>query len=187
MKRFPQFTWNVTTVLFLVAVSICLAIVSGCSSNTVAPITEDTKAFDWLAEQGNGADADREPVRPMLDQTYSALIGPKGGVIPVQPKGQPNAVFIFPKDALKVEKLITITVKTEVTPFGNLLVYDCGPDGTVFDVPLQLVHPEPRGKTSASMYYFNEDKQQWELQETSVVKGADAVFHIYHFSKYGIQ
>ena len=38
---------------------------------------------------------------------------------------------------MKVGTLITVRATVLATPSGNLAIYDCGPNGTVFDVPLE--------------------------------------------------
>jgi hypothetical protein len=187
LKKSKHINQNVTTVLCLLALSLVMALVAGCSSNIVAPST-DSSSLSQLNSQVVPGQNSPEPRTFTTELTASGLIGSKGGVIVVAPQGSATmpAQFIFPQGALKTETMITIRASVLDTPSGRLVVYTCGPDGTVFDVPIQVVQPEQCGKTAASLYYFNEKTTQWELQETSPVKGGSAVFHIYHFSKYGI-
>jgi hypothetical protein len=190
LKKLNHINLNVTTVLCLLALSLVMTLVAGCSSNAVAPSTDSSSLsqLNWLNSKVVPGQDGPEPRTFATELTASSLIGPKGGVIVIAPQGSSMmpAQFIFPNGALKVETLITVRASLVETPFGNLVVYDCGPDGTVFDEPVLVVQSEPRGKTEASLYYFNEKTQQWELQETNPAKGGSAVFHIYHFSKYGI-
>jgi hypothetical protein len=188
LKKSHYLNLNFTTVLCLLALSLAMTLIAGCSSNSVAPTTENNNqnVADWLDSNLGTGQADCGPGPAMMDKTVSGLIGPKGGVLQVKLDGSLPAVFRFPAEALKVETLITIRASVVGMPSGSVVVYDCGPDGTVFDVPLEVVQPEPNGKSAASLYYFNEKLSQWELQETSPVKDRNALFHIYHFSKYGI-
>jgi hypothetical protein len=165
---------SILAVLF--AISISLAFISGCSQNAVAPVQDDLNQPRLGQLNSNLA----------TDKTVSGLIGPKGGLLLVKLDGSLPTVFRFPAGALKVETLITIRGYLLGSPRGTLAVYDCGPDGTVFDVPVELTQPMPPNKAEASLLYFNEKSMQWELQETSTVKNGSALFHIYHFSKYGI-
>ncbi len=165
-----------------------LAFVGGCTSNAVAPSTDNPSlsTLDWLNSSPTTGQADRCPIPFITDRIVSGLIGPKGGVLQVKLDGSIPAIFRFPQGALKTETLITIQATVLETPSGSLVVYDCGPDGTVFDVPLEVTQPEPPGKSAANLFYFNETSMQWELQETSPVQHGCAKLHIYHFSKYGI-
>ncbi len=185
MKKSRHMNPNVTTVLSVLAITLIMALVAGCTSNAVAPSTESSgqSTLTWL----NSTDqADRIPVPFMLDRTVSALIGPKGGILQLNLNGYMPVVFRVPAGALDEPTLITISALVVKSPGGEFVVYDCGPDGTVFNLPLQLLQPEPPGVTIANLFYFNETTSKWELQETSRVIGSVALFHIYHFSKYGI-
>ncbi|TFH58220.1 MAG: hypothetical protein E4G91_09610 [Candidatus Zixiibacteriota bacterium] len=188
MKRSPHHNWHVPTILVLLAISLSLAIVGGCTSNALTPENgnPNQSKLDWLNEFFNDGGADRGPSPFIMEETVSGLIGPKGAVLQLNLRGSLPIVFRFPAGALKVETLITIHAYILQSPFGNFMLYDCGPDGTVFDVPVEVLQPEPRGTTTASLFYFNETSMQWELQETSRVLNGTALFHIYHFSKYGI-
>jgi len=177
---------SILAVLF--AISISLAFVGGCTSNAVAPSTDNSilSTLDWLSSDITTGQADRSPKPPELDKIVSGLIGSQGGVLQVKLDGSTPAIFKFPKGALKTETLITIHASVLQSPYGDFVVYECGPEGTVFDVPLEVSQPMPPSKSAASLYYFNETTMQWEVQETSTVQHGAAKFHIYHFSKYGI-
>lgn len=188
MKRSPHHNWHVPTLLVLLAISMSLAFVGGCTSNAVAPSTDNPNlsTLDWLNSSPATGQADRCPISFMTDRTVSGLIGPKGGLLQAKLDGSVPTIFRFPAGALKVETLITIRVYREQMRFGTLEAYDCGPDGTVFDLPVEVTKPMPPGKDKASLFYFNEESMQWELQETAPVEKGAAKLHIYHFSKYGI-
>lgn len=165
---------SILAVLF--AISISLALVSSCSQNAVAPI-QDNPDQPALGGEGHG---------PITDITVSGLIGPDGGLLQVRLKGSLPTVFRFPKGALKVSTLITIRVYRAQMGSDSLDAYDCGPDGTVFDVPVEVTVPMPSRQDTASLFYFNETSMQWELQESSHVNNGVVKFNLYHFSKYGI-
>jgi hypothetical protein len=196
LKRLQQNLWNVPVLLTLLVISVSLTF-AGCSSNAIAPVTEKNSEDQLGTFDGPFIDggANRGPVTRFTETTVgtlgdevlavSQLIGPKGGVIVLSPKGSSPITFRIPAGALLEDKLITVRSFTERTPSGVLAVYDCGPDGTVFLLPIEVVQPVT-GKSAASMYYFNPQSLKWELQETSAVKSGAALFHIYHFSKYGI-
>jgi hypothetical protein len=187
LKKSNHLNLNLMAVLCLLALSMMM-LIAGCSSNTVAPTTDNNNQniVDWLDSNLGTGQADRIPGPTMMNKVVSGLIGPKGGIIQVRLDGSLPTVFRFPAGALKVETLITIRASILGAPSGSVVIYDCGPDGTVFDVPLEVVQPMPPSKSAASLFYFNEKLSQWELQEVSPVKGGTALFHIYHFSKYGI-
>jgi hypothetical protein len=166
---------SILAVLF--AISISLAFISGCSQNVVAPIQDNP---DQPALGGGGQE-------PVTDITVSGLIGPNGGLLQAKLDGSLPTVFRFPKGALKVETLITIRVYHQPMGADTLEAYDCGPDGTVFDVPVEVTKPMPSGVNSASLFYFNETSMQWEWQESSHVNHGVVKFNLYHFSKYGIE
>jgi hypothetical protein len=176
---------SILAVLF--AISISLVFISGCTQNAVAPGQDDldqTK-LDVHSSDITTGQADRTRLRE-TDGTVSGLIGPEGGVLQVKLDGSTPTIFRFPAGALTVETLITISAHVEQSPSGGLAVYDCGPAGIVFELPVEVTQPTPPNKTTASLFYFNESSLQWELQEISRISNGRALFHIYHFSKYGI-
>jgi hypothetical protein len=178
LKKSHHLNLNVTAVLCLLALSLVMTLVAGCSSNAVAPNTNNSNITTGQTDPDPRLDPDK---------TVSGLIGPRGGLLQVMLDGSTPTIFRFPKGALKVETLITIRAYRVQMRFGTMDAFDCGPDGTVFDVPIEVTYTTPPGKTTANLLYYNEDSAQWELQELSLVSRGCVQFHIYHFSKYGIE
>jgi outer membrane murein-binding lipoprotein Lpp len=176
---------SILAVLF--AISVSLAFVSGCSQNAVAPGQDDQNQaeLDLLSSDITTGQADRDRLRSQ-EETVSGLIGPNGGVLLVRFDASTPTIFRFPQGALTAETMITICAHIEESPSGSLAVYECGPAGIVFEVPVEVTQPMPPDRTTASLYYFNENSVRWELQEMSRITNGVALLHIYHFSKYGI-
>jgi hypothetical protein len=161
---------SILAVLF--AISISLAAISGCSQNVVAPI-QDNPDHPKIA----GAVADWDTVLTM--QTDKS-----GGKVSFTHNGEEIDFKVLPK-ALPQPTLITIKCHLSATErFG--WAFDCSPEGTIFAVPLQLTAKKKDGSTYKTLYYYDESKGAWTIQES--IDGVKKLhFDIYHFSKYGIE
>lgn len=188
VKRSSKSKRYVSIVGLLLAFCFSVFMFTGCSRNSVTP--EDQNPVDekinYLYETG---EADKNYASPglfeFLEATVSETIGFLGGTIDVD-LGESSSSFVVPVGALLRAVNISLEVTEFSTPLGPIYIYDCGPDGTKFRTPAKLSQPMPAGQQHAFLYYFNESKGVWELQQTVKVKNGVATFDIYHFSKYGI-
>lgn len=188
VKRSSKSKRYVSIVGLLLAFCFSVFMFTGCSSNSVTP--EDQNPVDekinYLYETG---EADKNYASPglfeLLEATVSQAVGFLGGTINVD-LGESSASFVVPVGALLRPVNISLEVTEFSTPHGSIFIYDCGPDGTTFRSPAKLTQQMPAGQPYAFLYYFNESKGEWELQQTVKVKNGVATFNIYHFSKYGI-
>lgn len=188
VKRSSKSKRYVSIVGLLLAFCFSVFMFTGCSSNSVTP--EDQNPVDekvnYLYETG---EADKNYASPglfeLLEATVSQAVGFLGGTINVD-LGENSSSFVVPVGALLRPVNISLEVTEFSTPHGSIFIYDCGPDGTTFRSPAKLTQQMPAGQPYAFLYYFNESKEEWELQQTVKVKNGVATFNIYHFSKYGI-
>ncbi len=187
--RSPHRRWHVSIFAVLLAISISMAFIAGCSPNGTAPNREDAlqNKLDWLTAFDPANNADKGPVNgnfsPVLvDTVLAGTFGSQGGVLALF-HDRSRLQVTFPAGCLDVETLITIHVTEIASPFGPFWVLDCGPDGTVFVKPISVtVTP---GSASA-LFYFNDSTGAWEVQQVVSAKTVNPHFFIYHFSKYGI-
>jgi len=86
--------------------------------------------------------------------------------------------------------VVRITAKAAwfQTPYGNLALYDFGPDGLQFAKDCKLRVPTGFGFGKLiSLYWFNPSTGQWEVQQSNKTdKQGFVQFNISHFSKYAI-
>lgn len=117
----------------------------------------------------------------------SATIGANGGTLELQMRGFKSKLSI-PKKALSTDVTITVEGFLVSTPDWDVLLYDFGPDGLVFNLPaaLEVDAGQLKDGTILHLYWLNPASDVWELQEEVVVKGHKIKFDIHHFSKYGI-
>jgi len=117
----------------------------------------------------------------------TATMGTEGGTLELQMQGFKSKLSV-PKNALSGNTLMSVEGLLFSTPFGNLLLYDFGPDGLVFNVPSQLEVDagQLKDNTWLSLLWLNPLTDEWEFQEQVQVKGHKIKFDVHHFSKYGI-
>jgi len=105
--------------------------------------------------------------------------------------------LFVPPAAVNEDVEIKVDVYVEKTPCqGNVFILECGPDGLVFNTPINLSFDASAFGTSASrgtanLYWLNPFTGGWELQsKTRIMETKDGTrpvtFQIYHFSRYGI-
>lgn len=188
LKHPTKFKQKLSVLGFVLALSIAVALIVGCSTNATKyegqlPV-DDKLSFLEESTNGNGASASIS-LFDVLNTLVDKVIGVVGGVINLEVDGT-KIKFEVPAGALTHPTRITMDVQRIGTPVGKLFVYDCGPDGTKFNVDAKLSQQMPAGQKRAFLYYFNESRSKWELQEVVDVSNGYATFRIKHFSKYGI-
>jgi hypothetical protein len=89
-----------------------------------------------------------------VDCDATATIGRSGGIL----QGPGGFQIEVPPDALEVPTDITVSVKTGLTaPTGTQFigpVYELGPSGTQFAIPVTLTLPVPTGTSSDGLFPF---------------------------------
>ncbi|HWO56709.1 MAG TPA: hypothetical protein VNN55_03985 [bacterium] len=117
----------------------------------------------------------------------SALIGASGGTLELQMRGFKSSLKI-PKEALSSDVMITAEGVLVTTPFSEVLLYDFGPDGLVFNLPteLEVDAGQLENGTPFSLFWWNPVSESWEFQQEVLVKHHKLAFEVHHFSKYGI-
>lgn len=187
--------WALTGATIFLSICLVILLLNGCSTNTTEPITENTSqlSIDWLH---NNTGPDLVPAYidtgvdvAILDQAtgYIDISNTQGGNFILDLDGV-EVKFLCTGSALDSDTLVRITVIGEVveTPYGKIYLYECGPEGLVFDKPIQIHQEVITTKGEASLFYFNEITGQWELQGTEPISLGRVQFYISHFSKYGI-
>ena len=186
--RLPQFTWNVSTVLFLVAVSICLVIISGCSTNAVSPGNGQQQELEWLNKFFTEGGPDLGPglgeCTVLFDTTLYQWVSSSGQKFSLV-VGKEEIDFDLPRYAVSYPLKLTLHITKYQAPFGSFWMLDCGPEGTRFNKPLEVIpNKEVTTNNTAVLFYYNPTANQWEVQQ--VANSEDSELLIYHFSKYGI-
>ncbi len=190
----------------LVVVFVVVAILfSGCSGDS--PLgTDDAKPQQDLlkaaafadsvlqsyAADGLAADVDLDYLRNdpyyLCDVEVTQEVNENGGVISLELDNE-EIYFWVPAGALKKQVEIELWGFKFRTPFGDVWIYDCGPDGLKFNVPMWVNHPIDRQDgQAAALIYIDESKRgnTLELEAVSPVQDGHVKFRIYHFSKYAI-
>jgi hypothetical protein len=189
VKRLPLFTWNVSTLLFLVAISICVAIVSSCSSNAVSSGSNNQQdKLDWLNKFFTEGGPDLGPTLgecPVLfDTVLTQWVDSRGEDFELK-VGNEKISFSLPRYAVYWPVKLTIKVVKYQATFGNFWMLDCGPEGTRFAKPLEVAPNNAIVNSSvAVLFYYNPTSGQWEVQQ--IAPSSNPGLSIYHFSKYGI-
>ena len=189
MKRSPHHNWHVPTILVLLAISLSLAFVGGCTSNAVAPENGDLNQtkLDWLNEFFSPDGAQLGPglgeCTVLYDTVITQLVDSKGDNFKVV-NGKEEIKFKLPDHALVFPLRLTIHVTKYRAPFGSFWLLDCGPEGTVFAKSLEVAPNDVaiNGNWSV-LFYFNPATGQWEVEQAERL-GSGLLIN--HFSKYGI-
>jgi hypothetical protein len=175
-----------------VAVFLVAFLVAGCSDNPVAPKSDDgTGGFTYIKDKGGDpmvapGDPGGKALGPGGRDSDSAVIGPAGGEIDLT-LGPHASRFLVPPGALLSPVLISVAAVAAGTPFGDVAVFDFGPDGLAFKVPVKLTLQvsDPEGMTKR-LYWWNPSSGRWQLVNVAPVKDGEVTFNVAHFSKYGI-
>ena len=191
MKRLPRHLLYVPALLALLVISLSLVVITGCTTNSIAPTTVSTQdKLDWLNEtmiddqpqRGSGFNVIDCPI--LFDTTLVKEVSPYGSQIDMV-NGAEKIGFSLPYAAVKSPITLTIRVTKYQAPFGKFWMLECGPDGTKFKYPLYVQPNSQVTSTSSSvLFYFNPDTELWEVQQ--IEAEASPQLAIEHFSKYGI-
>jgi hypothetical protein len=103
--------------------------------------------------------------------------------------------FKVPASALKSKvKVVANAGLYDIADGGagdNQLVVDFGPDGLVFLKPASLILDGDLLKAAEgeilTLYWYNPDTGQWEIEQQVTINSAHATFDINHFSRYAIK
>lgn len=187
VKRSSSLKRYVSLVGLLLTISLSVVYLAGCSSNSTAPeelIPSDPQA-NWFDVATNGNDAAKGPKIEIEGDLDVLPVGIAGGELSFSVEGIAVELDV-PAGAVSTDVEITVDATRIKTVLGPIYLFDFGPDGLVFDKPLQLHQPMPAGQRFAYLYYYNPETKAWELQQSVRVVNGVAVFNIYHFSKYGV-
>jgi len=189
LNKFYSRRFYLAGLLLLVVSGLTLIMVPGCSKNSVSvPLSNDELAQEKLAYLNNffapggpqlGTPLDSCPV--LIDTVLESLVDENGANLGLVTEND-NIAFKIPSMALLRPALISIHLTKYKASFGPFWLLDCGPDGTVFNKPLEV---DLNGSTYGVniLFYFNEKTQQWEVEE--IAPSNDNLL-IDHFSKYAI-
>ncbi|MFH2055324.1 MAG: hypothetical protein ABIJ61_05155 [bacterium] len=191
MKSAPH-GWLLPAVLTLLTVSLTLGILGGCSSDATAPssgVGEEQLAWlnqyftdDQGAQRGSGTNVDDCPV--LFDTTLVQTVYQWGSQINLV-HGEERIGFSVPYMAVSEPIELTIRVRKFQAPFGKFWLFDCGPEGTVFDHPLYIQpNDAARNGSVVVLFYYNPTTGRWEVSEAT--GNSNPQMPVYHFSKYGI-
>jgi len=181
--------------LFLVLLSIL-----GCSQNN--PLGPDLQLSDPAQEKASSPNPGTMASKPKLESSdrdmemtevyyqsplVSRLIGLIGGTLQI-PVGQETSKLYVPLGALDLSILISAKAVCGTNRKGeNLTEYEFWPDGLVFSKYSYLEHRTKAGDdTPVELWWYNPDKDSWELIQRGKIKSGKFVFSIEHFSKYQV-
>lgn len=183
--------------ILMIAVLACLALVAGCGNDgAMSPGGSNdinTGALPYVADNYGDPFAVDSVLAP-LAKTWklkvdgdTATIGSDGGTLELQMRGF-KSKFKVPKNAVRGDVLFSVEGLLCATPFGDVLLYDFGPDGLTFNVPceLEVDAGQLKDHTLLSLFWLNPANDRWEFQQQVEVNGHKLKFEINHFSKYGI-
>lgn len=177
--------------IFVALITAALIFTAGCSTNTVNPTAvEDQSKLDWLntfLAPTNGVQKTGLPWDlATVDTTISGKFDSKGGKLELK-LGDDRVEFQIDKNSVDSPTEIVVRCVKFNAPFGPFWMFDCGPDGTVFNVPIHVKVDGDFGREYTILFYFNEETQLWEYEQVLTPgQVSDGEFDIYHFSKYGI-
>lgn len=173
----------------------------GCAENPAGPtlITSDKTTADVGALSGDNdepkdkdKDSDASDTLFVAADTVSGLITSAGGELVLHIQGK-MVEFVVPAGALADSVTISIIgSRYRVGQATEFYVYECGPSGLQFAIPMELTQLINRSDGAAvSFLYFDEsfldgDGIGWETTSVAHVQGGKGTFLINHFSKYGI-
>ncbi len=170
---------------------VCCAILAlfGCSQQPVAPNTDSS--VNKFADDPFGDPVENDTVL-VASASTSKLVGPACDTIQLRLQNKKIKLWI-PAGALSDTVTITVTGSKYKIGRTELYVYECGPNGLQFQVPIEIQQPIPLewNGTEVTFLYFDEtyndgDALGWEEVASSIATGTVVRFDIQHFSKYGI-
>ncbi len=178
----------------LVAAAIilaCCAILAlfGCSQQPLAPTTD--QGVNKFADDPFGDPVESDTVLVATAST-SQLVGPSCDTIQLKLQNKKIKLWI-PDGALSDTVTVTVTGSKYEIGRTELFIYECGPSGLQFQIPIEIQQPVPVefNDTEISFLYYDEtyndgDGLGWEEVDRATATGAVVRFDIHHFSKYGI-
>ena len=143
--------------------------------------------FAALDSVGNDPAALGKPIGTIYLDNDTVLVDDKGGTIDLL-LGNAVSTLDIPSGAVTAPAVVTAVGLQVPTPWGDVTLYDFGPNGLVFQkaATLSLNTGLQEGQT-LSLYWFDPAAGEWVLQETATVeKDGKVEFLVWHFSKYGI-
>jgi hypothetical protein len=177
----------------LVTLSACLVllIAHGCSQNPANTGSKDASELkmEWLNSMSSGGAQRSSGVSfVVFDSVISEVVGDGKEVKFKFESDKDKVEFKFKKECLTVPTLITIHAQKLDSPYGPIWVFDCGPDGTLFDAdhPVELKATGRYSKDYVALWLFDETTQTWEIIDLLDAHGYKRSWDIFHFSKYGI-
>ena len=164
-----------------------ILVISGCSNNSpLEPNLPQTAEMDRLVVSGMSAGESSE--EPTVIEDSELIDKDAGGVIEIQREGYLHLFTVEPA-ALSASTEITVKSSREKIFGKDMIVFDFGPDGLVFNISavLDFEIAELNSKaSSAKLYYYDPGLKRWVYQGSSAISGGVASFDIDHFSKYAI-
>lgn len=185
----------------LIAVLASAFLLLGCSDMPSAPAVSqsDLKGiayvesrlgsdpFATLDSVGHDASALGKLIGTIYSDNDTVQANAEGGTIDLL-LGNAVSSLEIPENALSTSVLVTVVALQVPTPYGDVTLYDFGPDGLSFSEPavLTLETDLPKG-TVLHLSWFDPATDRWEFQESAETDlNGKVEFHIRHFSKYGI-
>ena len=165
--------------VFLAAAFIFL----GCSSQS--PMESDLPQITDLDRMELGGRS-LEPEEVELDQELITADG--GGEIEIE-RGEYEHEFKVESGAISEDVEITVKTYRDNIGLNEVIVFEFGPDGLVFENAAKLefqIAELNAAASSANLFYFDPDLKKWIYQDSTGVKHGVAEFPIHHFSKYAI-
>jgi hypothetical protein len=136
----------------------------------------------WRRRRQYGCDRDPDEGKPAVKATISAA---EGGSIATE---SGNAVLNISKNALPADTEISVAVEA-ATADTETSVYDFGPDGLQFLVPVELeikYDGTPGDGEKAALAWYDEATSKWVEVENSSLHAGVVKAKITHFSKFSI-
>ena len=135
---------------------------------------------------GNNGSGDNVKTHAPVTQ----VIGSDGGEI----KSGNDIIVTFPAGALSEEKDISVKYiespkEIHEWPSDFIGGVEFGPDGTVFDEPVEvkIKLPENTSDSSISVFCYDEEEDIWDFVSQATVEEGYAKFSVKHFSIYELQ
>ncbi len=179
-----------TAFLTMAVAGVCF--LQSCSDSPLAPTASHNglnALLDAEAQLGGRPVTQAGVIGSLVSDKDTVLVDKDGGIL-VLGLGTALSTLNVPSGALTNDVLITAAAVQLSTRFGQVTLYEFGPDGLAFEdgkyATLTLKTTLPEDEVLA-LYYYDPVTGRWEWQEDATVDGNGEVrFAIWHFSKYGI-
>jgi hypothetical protein len=166
-----------------------LVFVAGCTSNAVAPSSNNYQdRLEWLnktfATGGPALGPGLGECPVLYDTSITEWVDSHASSFKFV-NGKEKIEFKLPDHALTSPLQLTLHATKYQAPFGSFWLLDCGPDGTVFAKPLEVIPNNEITQNNCSvLFYFNPVSGEWEVEQIAASTGSQLLIN--HFSKYGI-